>query len=110
MRHRAELPRISHLQFLSLGVLLHGERAGREIRDFAVRFGVRRSVAAFYQMMAGLERDGLVQGWYEPARVGDQPVVERRYRITPAGGKAWSRARVFHEAVAWAAEHEWSRA
>ena len=104
------LPRISHLQFLALGILQGGERAGREIRLVAVRFGVKRSAAAFYQMMARLERDQLVEGWYHQIRVGDQAVTERRYRITPAGTKAWARTREFYDHVVGATREEWSRA
>jgi DNA-binding PadR family transcriptional regulator len=106
-----KLPTISHLQFLALGVLLGGEQAGRVIRDAAADFGVRRSGAAFYQMMARLERDGLVEGWYEQIRVGDQAVTERRYRITASGSKAWTQARSFYEAVSVAvAQQRWSNA
>jgi DNA-binding PadR family transcriptional regulator len=93
------VPEISHLQCLALGVLLPGDRAGRDVRDVVRRFGVRRSRAAFYQFMSRLERDGLVEGWYEQVRVGDQMVTERRYAITPAGRRAWQETRAFYEAV-----------
>jgi DNA-binding PadR family transcriptional regulator len=93
------IPEISHLQYLALGVLLPGERAGRDVRDVVRRFGVRRSRAAFYQFMARLERDGLVEGWYAQVQVGDQRVTERRYAITAAGRRAWKETRAFHEAV-----------
>ena len=94
-----QVPDLSQLQFLALGLLMGGERAGREVREEARRFGVRRTRAAFYQFMARLERDGLVEGWYEPVRAGDQTVTERRYRLTPSGRRAWSEARAFHAAV-----------
>ena len=42
------LPKVSHLQYLALGLLRLRERPGREIRDEAGNFGVRRSAAAFY--------------------------------------------------------------
>ncbi len=61
-------------------------------------------------MLARLERDHLIKGWYEPIRVGDQAVTERRYRITPAGTRAWEQTRVFHEAVAAAGSRRWSNA
>jgi DNA-binding PadR family transcriptional regulator len=93
------LPIISHHQFLALGLLTGGEQSGREIRDAGRRFGVRRSLAAFYQFMARLERDGLIEGWYDQIKVGDQLVVERRYRITAAGTRAWKQTRAFYEAV-----------
>ena len=93
------LPTISHHQFLALGLLLGSEQPGRVIRDGVRRYGVRRSLAAFYQFMARLERDGLIEGWYDQVRVGDQLVVERRYRITAAGTRAWKQTRAFYAAV-----------
>ena len=98
-----QLPPLSHLQFLALGVILASEEPGRVIRDVVADYGERRTVAAFYQLMARLERDGLVDGWYEPVIVGDQSVRERRYRITTAGTRAWRETRAFYETVAAAA-------
>ena len=98
-----QLPPLSHLQFLALGVILSAEEPGRVIRDVVADYGVQRTGAAFYQLMARLERDGLVEGWYEPVIVGDQAVRERRYRITAAGTRAWRQTRVFYESVAAAA-------
>ena len=88
-----ELPPLSHLQFLALGVILSSDEPGRVIRDVVADYGVRRTGAAFYQLMARLERDGLTEGWYEPVIVGDQAVRERRYRITGAGSRAWRQTR-----------------
>ena len=98
-----QLPPLSHLQFLALGVILSNEEPGRVIRDVVAEYGVRRTGAAFYQLMARLERDGLIEGWYEPIIVGDQAVRERRYRITAAGTRAWRQTRQFYETVAAAA-------
>jgi DNA-binding PadR family transcriptional regulator len=98
-----QLPPLSHLQFLALGVILAREEPGRVIRDVVADYGVRRTGAAFYQLMARLERDGLIDGWYEPIVVGDQTVRERRYRITAAGVRAWRQTRAFYETVAAAA-------
>ena len=98
-----QLPPLSHLQFLALGVILSGEEPGRVIRDVVADYGVRRTGAAFYQLMARLERDALVEGWYEPLVVGDQTVRERRYRITAAGTRAWRQTRAFYETVVAAA-------
>jgi DNA-binding PadR family transcriptional regulator len=107
----SRLPRISHLQFLALGVLRAGEQPGRTIRKVAAKFGVRHTAAAFYQMMARLERDGLIEGWYEPIHVGDQVVTERRYRITSDGSRAWSQTRAFYETITLAvSETRWSDA
>jgi len=98
-----ELPPLSHLQFLALGVVLSNDEPGRVIRDVVADYGVRRTGAAFYQLMARLERDGLIEGWYEPVIVGDQAVRERRYRITAAGSRAWKQTRSFYETVVAAA-------
>ena len=98
-----QLPPLSHLQFLALGVLLTGDEPGRVIRDVVASYGVQRTGAAFYQLMARMERDGLIEGWYEPIVVGDQTVRERRYRITASGARAWRQTRAFSESVAAAA-------
>jgi DNA-binding PadR family transcriptional regulator len=107
----SNLPEITHLQFLVLGVLLAKEQPGRTVREAIARFGVKRSGPAFYQMMARLEREGLVEGWYEQITVGDQSVTERRYRIRPAGSKLWAETRSFYESVSLAAaKQRWSNA
>lgn len=107
----ANLPALSHLQFLALGVLLARDEPGRVIREAVAEYGVGRTGAAFYQLMSRLERDGMAEGWYEPVLVGDQAVRERRYRITPAGARAWRETRAFYEKVAAAAaQGRWSRA
>jgi DNA-binding PadR family transcriptional regulator len=106
-----KLPTLSHQQFLALGVLLAGEQPGRVVRAALARFGLRHSAAAFYQFMARLERDGLIEGWYEQIRVGDQLVTERRYRITASGSRTWARTRSFYETVSQAASTQrWSDA
>lgn len=94
-----DLPAISHLQYLTLGALLSGDRPGRELRETLREFGVRRTRAAFYQFMARLEKSDLVEGWYEQLEVGGQVVTERRYSITTRGRRAWSAARDFYAAV-----------
>ena len=90
------LPAVTHLQFLVLGLLHNGEQPGRQIRDVLVRYGVKSTTAAFYQMMARLERDHLIEGWYEQVTIGDQAVTERRYRLKPSGDKLWREARAFY--------------
>jgi DNA-binding PadR family transcriptional regulator len=97
------IPSATHLQFLVLGTLVGGERPGRDIRKIIGQFGVRSTTAAFYQMMARLERARWVEGWYERITAGDQAVTERRYRIRPAGERAWKDARAFYQAVGDAA-------
>jgi hypothetical protein len=94
----ARIPRLTHLQFLVLGQLRGGEQPGRVVRAALAGHGVRRSAPAFYQLMARLERDRLIDGWYEQIAAGDQAVTERRYRIRAAGTKLWTEARDFYAA------------
>ena len=93
---KKSLPALTHLHYLVLGVLRNDEQPGRVLRQALATYGVRRTAPAFYQLMARLEASKLVEGWYERIVVGDQTVTERRYRITPDGEKAWSRARAFY--------------
>jgi DNA-binding PadR family transcriptional regulator len=110
MRDR-QLPVLTHLQFLVIGVVLSGQQSGRAIRRALEQYGIRRSAPAFYQMMARLERDGMVEGWYEQVKVGDQFVTERRYRTTAAGSRMWQGAHAFYEGVIVSvAERRWSDA
>ena len=105
------LPAVTHLQFLVLGLLRSQEQSGRVIREVLASYGVRRSAPAFYQLMARLETSGLVQGRYEQIVVGDQAVTERRYRITPDGERAWTRAHDFNNEVSRLASRvRWSNA
>jgi DNA-binding PadR family transcriptional regulator len=105
------LPRLTHLQFLVLGLLRGGDAPGRIVRDALARHGVSRTAPAFYQLMARLERDGLIEGWYEQVTVGDQSVTERRYRLRPTGAKLWIDARDFYAEVgARAGRPRWSDA
>ena len=93
------LPVLTHLQFLVLGVLRGGGQPGRALRSALAAFGVRRTGPAFYQLMARMEKERLVDGWYEQITVNDQAVTERHYRITSEGTRRWNEARVFYEQV-----------
>jgi DNA-binding PadR family transcriptional regulator len=108
---KSRLPRLTHLQFLVLGLLRNGEQPGRRVREALATHGARRTAPAFYQLMARLERDGLVEGWYEQITVGGQGVTERRYRIRPIGTQLWTEARDFYAAIgARGVEARWSDA
>jgi len=98
------LPEISHLQFAVLGQLLASEQSGRAIRRQLAQLRVRQTGPAFYQMMARLEDEGLVEGWYVQKVVAGQILRERRYSITEAGRKAWSESRRFYTETIRAAE------
>lgn len=104
------IPKLTHLQFLVLGLLREAEQPGRVIREALAAHGVRRSAPAFYQLMARLERDRLVDGWYEQISAGDQAVTERRYRLRPSGAKLWAEARDFYTTLIAQAAPRWSDA
>ena len=105
-----KLPQLTHLQFLVLGLLRRGEQPGRVVRDALAAHGVKRSSPAFYQLMARLERDGLIEGWYEQITVRDQAVTERRYKLRPAGARLWTQARDFYSEIATRGVARWSDA
>ena len=90
------IPDITHLQFLVLGMLREGERAGRHVRRSLARHGVARTGPAFYQMMARLEDAGLVAGEYDQKIVDGQIIKERRYALTTRGDAAWTATRAFY--------------
>lgn len=93
------LPKLSHLQFLVLSVLLSDERSGRELRARLSEFGVRKSGPAFYQLMARLEDSEFVSGRYEQEIVEGQIIRERVYKIRASGTRAWNECRKFHTKV-----------
>ena len=108
---KPQLPALTHLQFLVLGVLRNEDLPGRTLRDALAGYGIRRTGPAFYQLMGRMEKERLVDGRYEQITVKDQAVTERRYRITADGKKRWSEARAFYEHVARAAAKlRWSDA
>jgi DNA-binding PadR family transcriptional regulator len=108
---KPQLPELTHLQFLVLGVLRSADQPGRALRDALSGYGIRRTGPAFYQLMARLEKDRLIDGWYEQITVGDQAVTERHYRITADGKRRWNDARAFYEHVFRAAARlRWSDA
>ena len=104
------LPKLTHMQFLVLGLLKEQDQPGRVIREALAAHGVKRSAPAVYQLMARLERDRLVDGWYEQVTAGDQAVTERRYRLRPSGAKLWTEARDFYTAIIEHGSVRWSDA
>ncbi len=93
------LPRLSHLQFLVLGVLLSEELRGRDIRARLEEFGVRKSGPGFYQLMARLEDARFVRGRYEQEIIEGQIIRERCYKIRAPGVSAWNECRDFQATV-----------
>ena len=94
------LPTLTHLQFIVIGALLADEQSGKDLRIELKRHGVRRTGPAFYQMMARLEEAGWIDGFYTQEIVDAQIIKERRYRVKPAGVRAWNSTRDFYAAVA----------
>ncbi len=93
------LPRVSHLQFLVLGILLSEELRGRDLRSRLVEFGVRKSGPAFYQLMARLEDANFVRGRYEQEIVEGQIIRERCYKIRAPGVAVWNECRDFQATI-----------
>jgi DNA-binding PadR family transcriptional regulator len=93
------LPALTHLQFIVIGALLAEEQSGKDIRRELKRQGVRRTAPAFYQMMGRLEEAGWIDGFYTQEVVDAQIIKERRYRVKPAGVRAWNSTRDFYAAV-----------
>ena len=91
------VPRLSHLQFLVIGIARGRTMAGREIRaELKGTFGIRKTGPAFYQLMARLEDAGLVEGSYHQDVVEGQLIRERHYTVTAEGSRAWRASRDFY--------------
>ncbi len=92
-----QLPKITHLQFLVLGILFGRPAFGCDVRDRLAEFGVKKSGPGFYQMMSRLEDSGFVTGSYEQQIIDGQRINQRRYEITTTGQSAWRASREFYE-------------
>ncbi len=95
-----KVPEITHLQWLVLQILLDGEQNGEFVRNELAKFGIKKSLPAFYQLMARLEEASFVRGRYEQLVIDGQPVKKRRYRISAPGQRAWESTRDFYMALA----------
>jgi DNA-binding PadR family transcriptional regulator len=90
------IPEITHLQFLVLGILMDGEQTGRYVRAKFAEAGHQKNGPAFYQFMARLEDAKFVEGRYDQKIVEGQIIKERIYKITGAGVSAWENVRDFY--------------
>jgi DNA-binding PadR family transcriptional regulator len=90
------IPRLSHLQFLVVGILRGRSVPGREIRGDLRAFGVRKTGPAFYQLMSRLEDAGMVEGSYHQEIIDGQIIRERHYELTAHGTRAWDGSRNFY--------------
>lgn len=90
------VPKLTHLQFLVIGIVRGGDVPGREIRSRLKEFSVRKSGPAFYQLMARLEDAGWLEGRYHQEVHDGQIIRERHYSITQPGLRAWDASRDFY--------------
>ncbi|MHC4178705.1 MAG: hypothetical protein ACYSWU_14435 [Planctomycetota bacterium] len=91
------IPELTHLQYLVLTILMGSEQSGRHVREeLEERYGHKRSLASFYQLMSRLEDAGMVKGCYERKTVEGHTVKERRYEVLGHGIRAWERSRDFY--------------
>jgi hypothetical protein len=99
------LPKFTHLQFLAVSELARGPATGRAIRERLRAAGVRQSGPAFYQLMATLEDNNFVAGWYEQQVVDGQIIRERHYKVLAAGIRAVDQSLEFYRRgeAAWRA-------
>ncbi len=90
-----QLPSITPLQYLVLTAVMNETQAGSVIRQRLERYGAKKSLAAFYQLMARLEQAGLIHGRYVVKEEGDLTYRERLYSIADEGRAAVEQARAF---------------
>jgi DNA-binding PadR family transcriptional regulator len=90
------LPQLTHLQYLVLSLVRPDAHSGRFIRQRIADEGVKKDGPTFYQLMARLERDKLIAGWYESFSVDGQTIKERRYELTPKGRRALEELEAFY--------------
>lgn len=93
------IPDLTHLQFYVLSLLMSKDTmSGVDLRAGLGKEGHRKTLAAFYQMMARMEENDLAEGWYEQYTEDGQAVKERKYKITGGGDRAWRRQQQFYVA------------
>jgi len=98
---RRKLPILSHLQFaITYCIGLIAPVSGKELRTKLNEvFGIKKSGPGFYQLMARLEENKLVTGWYKQEVIDGQIIRERTYDLTPNGAKALEDASLFYEVI-----------
>jgi DNA-binding PadR family transcriptional regulator len=78
---------LTDLQFLVLEIIGPSKRPGREVREAMEAQGVRKGLAAFYQLMSRLEDSEFVEGSYEVREVDGYTVKERIYKLSGKDGR-----------------------
>ncbi|MFQ5529136.1 MAG: PadR family transcriptional regulator [Gemmatimonadota bacterium] len=89
-------PKLTHLQFVILGLIQEGATSGKELRAALRDDGMRKSGPSFYQLMARLEDSGWVAGEYRQRVVEGQTIRERHYDLTPTGTRALQASTAFY--------------
>lgn len=79
------IPYLTHLQSLVLWIIAAKTISGARVRRCLKCNGIEMSGPAFYQLMARLEENALVDGEYQQKIVEGQIIRERFYRSTPLG-------------------------
>jgi len=89
---------LSHSHFAVLDVLGTKERSGREIRESLHLHNIKKDGPAFYHLMAQLQDDKLVDGWFEEEIIDEQIIKKRFFLATAKGIHAWMCTRDYHKA------------
>ncbi len=93
---RAELPRLTPLQFLVIRLLLDGRTSGRKLRRELGRWGAGMSKPAFSQMMRRLQVAGLVRSDRVSQDSAGLPIRYCVYQARLEGLKRWRAAADFY--------------
>ena len=87
-------PKLTHLQFFILLILMDGERPGKFVREkLKTDYKKHKTLAAFYQFMVRLEEAKLVKGRYVTEVIGGQTIKTRHYEMTGHGSRAYAATR-----------------
>ena len=97
------IPKLSHLQFAVLEVLLRvrdGKKTtmiGEEVRIALGKVGIDRKGPAFFQLMRRLEAAKLVESDYRIHLKRGDEIKKRHYEITDEGIRALNETRQFYD-------------
>ncbi|KAA3609401.1 MAG: hypothetical protein DWQ01_08700 [Planctomycetota bacterium] len=91
------IPDITTKQFMVLGCLRGSEMTGKELRAELAKEGLKQSMPGFYQMMARLEKDKLVKGWYDTHETNGRKRRVRKYQILGSGVQVFNQVLRFLE-------------
>ena len=89
-----KLPEITALQFVALGLLMVGDKSGRQLRDELSQWDGPGSSAGFSQLMGRMRQASYVR--IDRQGRSGQRFSECRYRVTDLGVMVWQAARGFY--------------